>query len=166
MKCLAHAVRIVCLVALLMGGSSIRSSVAAQQAHKRVVVAVPEVMPEFHAQDGKTTNRAATIVRFASPDKADLIVLDSANASPATLAAAIHLLQRIRAANPNPRGDGMAVLSSFATSTVDPRLTGVLTARLRELRAQPHAQTGIRGPGIGELGCGRKVELTEAEIAP
>lgn len=165
MTCFGRMTRMYWMVALLTVGSSAwSSSDAQQQAQKHVVVAIPEVLPELHGPGGQQVHGLATIVRFASAEKNDIIVLDSANATPATLAAAISLLRRIRAANPIPVHDGMAVLTTFAPSKLGAGVEEMLAARLKTLQTQPRLPTGIAGPGIGNIGRGRKIELKDAEI--
>jgi hypothetical protein len=167
MKIIGLMTRTACLVALAMAVSPLWLSAAAQQqAQKRIVVTIPTAMPAFHSPDGQKVSGVAAVVRFASAEKNDIIVLDSTNATPETLAVAINVLRRLRASDPNPVHDGMAVVDRFAPPTLDARYRGVLTAKLKELKAQPHAATGVVGPGIGRLGQGRRIGLTESEINP
>lgn len=167
MKFLGSMSRMVWMVALLVAGSSVWLSAAAQQpVQKRVVVAIADTMPPFHSPEGQSVKGVATIVRFASDGKSDIIVLDSANATLETLATAINTLRSLRASDPSPVHDRVALISTFTPPVLDPRVRSVLTARLRELQTQPHTLTGIVGPGIGKLGHGKRIELTDAEINP
>ena len=134
-------------LALAVGtGSSAQST-----ARRPVRVAIPNQFPSADAR--------ALVVRYASTEKGDLIVLKEADVSPEAFVSAVALLRHLRKSNPPAGRDEVVTVKGFAPiGRGDPRLTSRLTAVLARLRAQPLAR-------IGNLGQGRWLDLPDAVLS-
>jgi hypothetical protein len=142
---LACAFALAAPLTLATGAASAQSS-----ARRPVRVAVPDQFPSADAR--------ALVVRFASPEKGDVIVLKAADLTPETFVAAVALLRHLRKSVATTDRDEVVTVKSFASLRQDARLTSLLTTVLARLRAQPPAP-------IGNLGQGRWIDLPDAALA-
>lgn len=129
-------------------------SAAAAQSRARAPVraAVPDSFPVPGAK--------ALVLRYAGAQKPDVIMLNSANATPEALAAAIAFLQTDRRATPAPEHDEVITVTGFAPArTTRATVLAKAAAKLAELHARPVAR-------IGNLGPGRWLELADATLLP
>ncbi len=134
-------------VALVIG---IPTAGAQSSQSRPVRVAIPNQFP--------TSDARALVVRYASPDKGDVIILNAASLTPESFVAAVALLRHLRKAEPTPTQDIVATVKGFAPlGRGDTRLLQQLTAVLAQLRTQPLAR-------IGNLGQGQWIELPDAAL--
>jgi hypothetical protein len=144
---LARASALVVPLTFAMGAASAQSP-----ARRPVRVAVPNEFPSADAR--------ALIVRFASAEKGDVIVLKETDVTPETFVAAVALLHHLRKSSAAPQYDEVITVQAFAPvgRGGDARLKARLAGVLAQLRAQPLAR-------IGNLGQGRWIEVPEVALA-
>jgi hypothetical protein len=133
----AAPLRVAMVAALLSPGL-----VAAQfPATERVRVAIPDRFPLPDAR--------AVVLRYGSSDKPDVIILESARATPEALSAAVALLQTLRKQRTVAPGRyAMAVVKGFAPlRELSPQERTRLAAQLSQLRAGRVSRIGNLGPG-------------------
>jgi hypothetical protein len=135
----------------VLGFAAMAGNAAAQlpqERHRwRVRVAIPDTFPLPDAR--------ALIVRYASDDRPDVIVLNPTAATPDALAAALALLHDLYKERPAAPGRYLvATLKGFAPlGDPNPATLRRLASQLSALRAQPPSR-------IGNVGRGRWIELT------
>lgn len=159
MKNVAYTTRIFFAAAVSMTAMLLLPLIAGAQAtgRKAVVLAIPEAFPQTREPSGMTTTIRGMVVRFASPDKPDMIILDRTDASPETLSAAIQLLAQFRRASPTPKHDRVATITGF----VPPKLTPESRTKLNRALSVLHATQLSR---VGNLGSGRWMELPDEVV--
>ena len=102
-----------------------------------VYVAVPETFPDIEARSILLRERGR-----------DIVVLRASDATPATLAMSLALLERVRIQHPSPENGQMIPLTGYAMTSPP---YGVQLQRidqaLERLEAAPTRQVGSFGPG-------------------
>lgn len=148
MRFAAGFARVFALAVTLTFGMRVAS---AQPPNRRPVrVAIPNEFP--------STDARALIVRFASPEKGDVIVLRETEVTAQTLVAAVALLHRLRKSGAVPDHDEVVSVKGFVPlGRGDARLASRLSVILERLRAQPVAR-------IGNLGQGRWLDVPDAAL--
>ncbi len=155
--------RLAVLTCALVAVAAAPSPASQAAGPKPVVLALPAVIPPTREPSGRETTTRALVVRFANREKHDVIVLRREDATPETLAAAIILLQRIRASVPDPKHDRVATLVSYAPPALPDSTRNSLRAKVRELRSQRPVDLGNLGfVAWPELGVGQKLVLSDA----
>ena len=101
----------------------------------------------------------ALVVRYASEDKGDVLVLDPKSLTLESFVAAIAVLRDLRKAEPMPTNDIVATVSGFVTLK---QIEQSRRARLARLLAALKSQAISR---LGNLGRGQWVDLPESAIS-
>jgi hypothetical protein len=142
-------IRIAVLLALASAVPIGSSATAQQPAAIPVVVIIPDSFPQTTFPGAPQSDTPLMIVR--EPGKKDVIVLNSAHATPDALRFAFDALTRHRTMFPDVR-ESMAIRIAELPTRIPQRSRAAFAAALAQLRAAPPSQ-------LGRLGRGRRIEL-------